>query len=54
MIKSSQTGKLIAGTIFSDFLGVKHYKKQKKIKHLNHLPLAYWPQSFSTYHTISP
>ena len=43
---------LIAATKFSGFLGLKHYKKAKKIKHFNHLGLANWPQSFSTYHTI--
>ena len=44
---------LIAATKFSGFLGLKHYKKAKKIKHFNHLGLANWPQSVSTYHTIS-
>ena len=44
----------MAATKFSDYLGLKHYKKAKKIKHFNRLDLAYWPQSFSTYHTISP
>ena len=48
---SSQTEKLMAATKFSDYLGLKHYKK---IKHFNHLALAYRPQSFSTYHTMSP
>ena len=37
----------------SDYLGLKHYKKAKN-KHFNHLDLAYWPQSLSTYNTISP
>ena len=50
---SSQTEKLMSGTKSSDYLGPKHYKKAKKIKHFNHLDLAYWPQSFSPYHTIS-
>ena len=51
---SSQTEKLMAAINFSDYLGLKHYKKAKKIKHFIHLALAYWPQSFSSYHTISP
>ena len=45
----------MAGTKFSDYLGLKHYKKkQNKIKHFNHLGLANWPQSFITYRSISP
>ena len=44
----------MAGTKFSDYLGLKHYKKAKKLKHFIHLRLAYWPQSLSTYHSISP
>ncbi len=51
---SSQTDKLMAGTKFSDYLGLKHYKKAKKIKHFIHLRLTNWPQSLSTYHSISP
>ena len=51
---SSQTEKLMAGTKFSDYLGLKYYKKAKKIKHFTHLALAYWPQSFVTYRSISP
>ena len=51
---SCQTEKMMAGTIFSDYLGLKHYKKAKKIKHFIHLGLANRPQSFSSYHTISP
>ena len=51
---SCQTHKLMAATKFSDYLGLKHYKKAKKIKHFIHLGLANWPQSFSSYHTISP
>ena len=47
------TVKLMAGTKFSGYLGLKHYKKVKKIKHFIHLRLAYWPQSLSTYHSIS-
>ena len=50
---SSQTDKLMAATKFSDYLGLKHYKKAKKIKHFIHLNFAYWPQSLSTYHSIS-
>ena len=30
---SSQTEKLMAGKIFSDYLGLNHYKKAKKLKH---------------------
>ena len=44
----------MAGTKFSNYIGLKHYKKAKKIKHFNHLGLTNWPQSFGTYHTISP
>jgi hypothetical protein len=51
---SSQTHKLMAGTKFSGYLGLKHYKKAKKMKHFIHLRLAQRPQSFNTYHTISP
>ena len=49
---SSQTDKLMAGTKFSDYLGLKHYKKAKKIKKIIHLRLAQRPQSFNTYHAI--
>ena len=48
---SCQTHKLMAATKFSDYLGLKHYKKQKNKTF--HLRLANWPQSFNTYHTIS-
>ena len=51
---SSQTEKLMAAINFSDYLGLKHYKKAKKLKHFIHLPLAYWPQSFVTYRSIQP
>ena len=52
---SSQTDELMAATKLSDCLGLNHYKKaKKKIKHFIHLALAYWPQSLSSYHTISP
>ena len=37
---SCQTDRLMAGTKFSDYLGLKHYKKAKKIKHFIHLRLA--------------
>ena len=50
---SSQTDKLMAGTKFSDYLGLKHYKKAKKLKHFIHLRLTNRPQSLSTYHSIS-
>jgi hypothetical protein len=43
----------MAATKFSDYLGLKDYKKTKKIKHFIHLRLAQRPQSFGTYHTIS-
>ena len=51
---SSQIEKLMAATKFFDYFGLKHYKKAKKLKHFIHLALAYWPQSFVTYHSISP
>ena len=44
----------MAGTKFSDYLGLNHHKKAKKIKHFIHLDFAYQPQSSSTYHSISP
>ena len=44
----------MAATKFSDYLGLKHYKKAKKIKHFIHLRLAQRPQNFGTYHTTSP
>jgi hypothetical protein len=44
----------MAATKFSDYLGLKHYKKANEIKYVIHLRLANWPQSFDTYHTISP
>ena len=46
---SSQTEKLMAGTRFSDYLGLNHYRKAKKVKHFIHLGLAQGPQSFVTY-----
>ena len=46
--------KLMAGTKFSDYLGLNHYKKAKKLKHFIHLGLAQGPQSFTTYRSISP
>ena len=53
-LKTSQTEKLMAGTKFSDYLGLNHYKKAKKLKHFTHLGLAQGPQSFVTYGSISP
>ena len=53
-VLSSQTEKLMAGTKFSDYLGLNHYKKAKKLKHFIHLGLAQGPQSFVTYLSISP
>ena len=50
---SCQTDKLTAGTKFSDYLGLKHYKKAKNMKYFIHLRLANRPQSLSTYHSIS-
>ena len=47
---SCQTEKLMAGTKFSDYLGLKHYKKAKKIQNIIHLNLANRPQSFTSYH----
>ena len=53
-ILSSQTEKLMAGTKFSDYLGLNHYKKAKKLKHFIHLRLAQGLQSFVTYRSILP
>ena len=44
----------MAGTKVSDYLGLNHYKKSKKLKHFIHLGLAQWPQSFVTYRSITP
>ena len=44
----------MAGTKFSDYLGLNQYKKAKKLKHFIHLNLATRPQSLSTYHSKSP
>jgi hypothetical protein len=44
----------MAATKFSDYLGLKHYKKAEKIKHFIHLRLAQRPQSFVAYRSISP
>ena len=44
----------MVATKFSDYLGLNHYTKAKKIKHFIHLDLATRPQSLSTYHSISP
>jgi hypothetical protein len=43
--RDNGTHKLMAATKFSDYLGLKHYKKAKKIKHFIHLRLAQGPQS---------
>jgi hypothetical protein len=43
----------LAATNVSDYLGLKHFKKAKRIKHFIHLALAYLLQSFSKNHTIS-
>ena len=51
MFLSSQTDKLMAGTKFSDYLGLNHYEKAKKLKLFIHLDFAYWPQSLKV-HTI--
>ena len=53
-VLSSQTKKLMAATKFSDYLGLKHYKKAKKLNHFIHLDLATRPRIFFSYHTISP
>ena len=42
----------MAGTKFSDYLGLNHYKKAKKIKHFIHLALAYQPQSIFLYNAL--
>ena len=47
-VLSSQTEKLMAATKFSDYLGLKHYRNAKKLKHFNHLGLSQRPQSFAT------
>ena len=47
-VLSSQTEKLMAATKFSDYLGLNHNKKAKKLKHFIHLALAYRPQSFAS------
>ena len=44
----------MAGKKFSDFFGIKHDKKAKNQKKINYLGLAHRPQSFYTYHSISP
>ena len=46
---SSQTEKLMAATKFSDYLGLNHYKKAKKLKHFIHLRLAH---QVHTVHTV--
>ena len=44
----------MAGTKFSDYLGLNHYKKAKKLENFIHLGLTQGPQSFATYRSISP
>ena len=44
----------MAGTKLSDYLGLNHYKKAKKLKHFIHLRLAQGLQSFVTYRSILP
>ena len=44
----------MAGIKFSDYVGLNHYKKAKKLKHFIHLRLAQGPKSLSTYNSISP
>ena len=36
----------MAGTKFSDDLGLNHYKKAKKLKHFIHLRLTNWPKLY--------
>ena len=45
---SSQTDKLMAGTKFSDYLCLNHYKNAKKIKNFIHFHFTYRPQSFGS------
>ena len=45
---SSQIKELMAGTKFSDHLGLNHYEKAKKLKRFIHLRLANQPQSFGS------
>ena len=45
---SSQIAKLMAGKKFSDYLGVNHYKKAKKLKKFIHFHFTYRPQSFGS------
>ena len=40
--------KLMAGTKFSDYLGLNHNKKAKKLKYFIHLRLTNRPQSFGS------
>ena len=44
----------MTGTKFSDYLGLNHYKKAKKLKNFIHLGLTQGPQRIATYHSISP
>ena len=45
---SSQTEKLMAGTKFSDYLGLNHYRNAKKLKKFIHFHFTYRPQSFGS------
>ena len=45
---SSQTEKFMAATKFTEYLGLNHYKKAKKLKHFIHLDFTYRPQSFGS------
>ena len=47
-VLSSQTEKLMAGTKFSYYLGLNHYKKAKKFKNFIHFHFTYRPQSFGS------
>ena len=47
-VLSSQTEKLMAGTKFSDYLGLNHYKNAKKLKNFIHFHFTYRPQSFGS------
>ena len=44
----------MAGTKFSDYLGLNHCKKAKILKYFNYFDFAYQPQSLSTYYSIAP
>ena len=44
----------MADTKFSDYLGLNHYKKAKKLKKFVHFHFTYRPQSFGSNHSILP